>query len=42
MEPLMPAVARTGRRRSIDLREVLNAIRYMVRSGIGTKRRNHQ
>ncbi len=34
MEPLMPSVARTGRRRSIDLREILNAIRYMVRSGI--------
>ena len=34
MEPLMPEVARTGRRRSIDLREILNAIRYMVRSGI--------
>jgi len=31
--PLMPGVARTGRRRRIDLREVLNAIRYMVRSG---------
>jgi transposase len=33
MAPLMPGAARTGRRRRIDLREVLNAIRYMVRSG---------
>ena len=34
MEPLMPGVCRTGRRRDVDLREILNAIRYMVRSGI--------
>ena len=34
MEPLMPKVARTGRRRCVDLREILDAIRYMVRSGI--------
>ncbi len=33
MSPLMPGAAHTGRRRRIDLREVLNAIRYMVRSG---------
>lgn len=33
MAPLMPGAARTGRQRRIDLREVLNAIRYMVRSG---------
>lgn len=31
--PLMPGAARTGRQRQTDLREVLNAIRYMVRSG---------
>jgi putative transposase len=31
--PLLPAPARTGRKRTTDLREVLNAIRYMVRSG---------
>jgi transposase len=31
--PLMPGAARIGRQRRIDLREVLNAIRYMVRSG---------
>jgi putative transposase len=33
MLPLLPEAARTGRRRSVDLREILNAIRYMVRSG---------
>jgi putative transposase len=33
MEPLMPPRAKRGRRRQIDFREVLNAIRYMVRSG---------
>jgi putative transposase len=31
--PLMPAASRTGRPRSVDLREVINAIRYLVRSG---------
>ena len=31
--PLLPGQARTGRRRVVDLREILNAIRYMVRSG---------
>jgi transposase len=33
VEPMLPGPARTGRKRQIDLREVLNAIRYMVRSG---------
>ncbi|MEC4720365.1 IS5 family transposase [Noviherbaspirillum sp. CPCC 100848] len=33
IEPLLPSPARTGRRRITDLREVLNAIRYLVRSG---------
>jgi transposase len=33
VSPLLPAPASTGRKRRIDLREVLNAIRYMVRSG---------
>jgi len=32
---LLPAAARRGRRRSVDLREVLNAIRYLVRTGCG-------
>ena len=34
MAPLMPGDARTGRPRSTDFREILNAIRYMVRSGV--------
>jgi transposase len=29
----MPAASRTGRPRGVDLREVINAIRYLVRSG---------
>jgi transposase len=33
MAPLLPGAARTGRKRSVDFREILNAIRYMVRSG---------
>lgn len=33
IEPLLPSPAITGRRRITDLREVLNAIRYLVRSG---------
>ncbi len=33
MAPLMPGPAATGRKRTADLREILNAIRYMVRSG---------
>ena len=35
IEPLLPKPAKTGRRRKVDLREVLNAIRYMARSGGG-------
>jgi putative transposase len=31
--PLMPSASRTGRPRGVDLREVINAIRYLVRSG---------
>ena len=33
IEPLMPKAAKRGRKRATDLREVVNAIRYMVRSG---------
>ena len=33
LQPLLPAVGRTGRKRRIDLREVINALRYLVRSG---------
>lgn len=32
---LLPPGARRGRRRKVDLREVLNAIRYLVRTGCG-------
>jgi transposase len=35
IEPLLPKPARTGRRREFDFREILNAIRYMARSGGG-------
>lgn len=33
IEPVLPRPAKRGRKRSTDLREVVNAIRYMVRSG---------
>lgn len=33
--PLLPTPAKLGRKRGVDLREVLNAIRYMTRSGGG-------
>jgi transposase len=33
--PLLPHPERTGRQREVDLREVMNAIRYLVRSGCG-------
>src|SRR3977135_2987116 len=33
--PLLPRAARKGRKPAVDLREVLNAIRYMARSGGG-------
>jgi putative transposase len=33
IEPILPQPARRGRKRTTDLREVVNAIRYMVRSG---------
>lgn len=33
--PLLPRPARRGRKPSVDLREVLNAIRYMTRTGGG-------
>ena len=35
IEPLLPAPAKRGRRRSVALREVMNAIRYVVRTGCG-------
>ena len=33
--PLMPRPGRRGRPREMDLREVINALRYLVRSGCG-------
>lgn len=33
LEPLLPQASRRGRRRTTELREVVNALRYMVRSG---------
>src|SRR3954453_20450235 len=35
VEALLPPIAKTGRKRRVDLREVLNAIHYMARSGGG-------
>ena len=35
VRPLLPKPARRGRRPKVDLREILNAIRYMARSGGG-------
>src|SRR5258705_10932308 len=33
--PLMPQPGRRGRPREVDFREVINAVRYLVRSGCG-------
>ena len=33
IEPLLPKPARRGRRPKVDLREILNAIRYLARAG---------
>ncbi|CAH0193339.1 hypothetical protein ROS9278_01741 [Roseomonas sp. CECT 9278] len=35
IEPLLPKQSRRGRKPLVDLREVLNAIRYMARSAGG-------
>lgn len=35
IEPLLPKPSRRGRKPAVDLREVLNAIRYMARSACG-------
>jgi transposase len=35
IEPMLPGAARTGRRRAVDLREVLNATRYLAHTGCG-------
>jgi putative transposase len=39
IKPLMPKPPRRGRPRSADLREMLNAIRYLARSGGGWRMR---
>ena len=33
--PLMPGPSRRGRKRRTDFREIINALRYLVRSGCG-------
>ena len=35
IEPLMPKPSRRGRPRKVDPREIINALRYLVRSGCG-------
>jgi putative transposase len=35
IQPLLPATARRGRKAKVDLREVLNALRYLARTGCG-------
>lgn len=42
IEPLLPRPARRGRKPWVDLREVLNAIRYMTRSGGGCRRNSRR
>lgn len=37
VEPLLPKPGKTGRRRRLDLRAVLNAIRYLARTGCGSR-----
>ena len=41
VEPLLPRPGKTGRRRRVDLREVLNAIRYLARTGCGWRMLAH-
>jgi transposase len=35
IKPLLPSPSKKGRKRTVDLREVLNAIRYLARTGCG-------
>lgn len=35
IEPLLPRMALRGRPRTVNLREVINALRYLVRGGVG-------
>ena len=41
IRPLLPRPAKRGRRPGVDLREVLNAIRYMARAGAGWRMLPH-
>ena len=41
VEPLLPKPGKTGRRRRVDLREILNAIRYLARTGCGWRMLPH-
>ncbi len=41
VRPLLPRPARRGRKPSVNLREVLNAIRYMARAGVGWRMLPH-
>src|SRR6201992_606419 len=41
VEPLLPRPGKTGRGRRVDLREVLNAIRYLARTGCGWRMLPH-
>ncbi len=41
VEPLLPRPGKIGRRRRTDLREVLNAIRYLARTGCGWRMLPH-
>src|SRR5277367_3847464 len=40
IEPFLPGASKAGRPIEVDLREVLNAIRYMARSGGGCEARS--
>jgi hypothetical protein len=35
IKPLLPGRSKRGRPREVDLREIMNAIRYLVRTGCG-------
>ncbi len=41
VQPLLPRAALRGRRREYDLREVANALRYLVRAGCGWRMLPH-
>ncbi len=41
VQPLLPRAAVRGRRRECDLREVVNALRYLVRAGCGWRMLSH-